>query len=300
MTVARLAGGPYRVASGDILQLEMPVVMRALAPEATVDGQSPGVHACRVSASGKLTLPTVGEIEAAGKSLGEIEAAAVAAYYPRYTVRRPAIVATVREHSTVKVSVTGAVANPGIHSLTSDERSLVGALMKAGGIVGQGASAVRVLSPGEGAAPEPVVLPVEDLNIPFLDVPLKGGEVVEVRRLDPQVFTVVGLVAGPGTFPYPPGARYSLLHALGFSGGLDPISSPRFVQVLRQDANGDIVTAMFDLDEGYEKAAALQIKQGDIIAVVETSATQFNRLTNTLLQSFLVQGALYAVLNSNN
>jgi len=57
---------------------------------------------------------------------------------------------------------------------------------------------------------------------------------------------------------------------------------------------------MFDLDEGYEKAAALQIKQGDIIAVVETSATQFNRLTNTLLQSFLVQGALYAVLNSNN
>ena len=198
------------------------------------------------------------------------------------------------------MSVTGAVANPGIHSLTSDERSLVGALMKAGGIVGQGASAVRVLSPGEGAAPEPVVLPVEDLNIPFLDVPLKGGEVVEVRRLDPQVFTVVGLVAGPGTFPYPPGARYSLLHALGFSGGLDPISSPRFVQVLRQDANGDIVTAMFDLDEGYEKAAALQIKQGDIIAVVETSATQFNRLTNTLLQSFLVQGALYAVLNSNN
>ena len=295
LVAARLPSGPYRVTAGDILQLEMPVVMRALSPVATTQGpaaQVPAPHVCRVTSAGKITLPTVGEIDAASKTLEEIESAAVAAYHPKYTVHRPSVVATVRDHVTVKVSVVGAVTSPGIHSLTSDEKSLVGALMKAGGIVASGAGAIRIIGrPGDDAA-KPIVLPVQGLNVAFADLALEGGETIEVLRLDPQVFTVVGLVSTPGTYPYPPGARFTLLHAIGFGGGLDIISRPRYVQVFRQDATGKILSATYDLDETWKVAAALQIKQGDIVAVVDTPTTQFRRFIAGLFTGGVIASAL--------
>ena len=91
IVAAKLCTSSYRVAPGDILQFEMPTVMRALSVDADGAGRT---HSCRVSSEGKITLPMVGEVEAAGKALDEIERTAVDAYYPRFAVHRPAIVAT--------------------------------------------------------------------------------------------------------------------------------------------------------------------------------------------------------------
>jgi protein involved in polysaccharide export with SLBB domain len=69
------------------------------------------------------------------------------------------------------------------------------------------------------------------MNIPFRDIALANGSVIEVEQINPQVFTVIGLVRRAGAFPYPPKARYTLLDALGFAGGVDEIIDPRFVRV---------------------------------------------------------------------
>lgn len=279
---ARLPAAQYTVAPGDILQFDMPSVMRALSVDAATTSRP---HLSRVSSEGKITLPMIGEIDASGQALEEIERAAVEAYHPRYSVYRPAIVATVKEYSQVKVSVRGAVVNPGIHSLASDEKSLVGALMKAGGFLRDGASAVRILRPGNEGATDPIVLPVEGLNLVFADVALAGGETVEVLGLDPKVFTIVGLVNRQGTYDYPPGAKFSLLEAIGFGGGLDQISSPHYVQIFREDASGEIVSATFDIDgDGFGQAAAVAIKPGDIVALADTPMTEFRRVVAGLFR----------------
>lgn len=133
--------------------------------------------------------------------------------------------------------------------------------------------------------PEAIVLPVQGLNIPFADVPLMEGDVIEVRRLNPAVFTVIGLVKNPNAFPYPPEAEYNLMQAIGFAGGIDPIANPRFVSIYRQDAKGEIVSAVFRVDKKFmAKSCAVKIKPGDIISVDITARTQFNLLIHQVLR----------------
>jgi protein involved in polysaccharide export with SLBB domain len=286
VTRARIPTGPYRVVPGDTLQLEM---LRMLEPQSPTH---PGEDArqefkYRVDAGGAIMLPIVGRFMAAGKSLSEIEADVVAAYYPKY-VRTPFPVhAAVLQYDMRRVSIVGAVARPGIYSLRHDEMSLVSLLMQAGGISEKGAAVIRITranGPGRQASRDrgfenaaiyargvsgdlPVrraaaavtngfegredtttlILPVKGLNIPFVDVALEEGDSVVVEWPREPFVTVVGLVNRPGNFPYPPTARYALIQAIGLAGGLDLVADPRYVSVYRLRSDGAIASVTVQL-----------------------------------------------------
>jgi protein involved in polysaccharide export with SLBB domain len=122
------------------------------------------------------------------------------------------------------------------------------------------------------------VLPVKGLNIPFEDVALSGGEVVEVESLPPQVFSVMGLVNKPGSFAFPPNGKFNLTTALALAGGLDEAAGPRYARVYRQDKNGKVVSALFMVDDDHLAVAAnVFLKPGDIVAVEQTSETKFRK-----------------------
>jgi protein involved in polysaccharide export with SLBB domain len=142
---AKIGGGPYRVVPGDVLELTMPAILRVVTAEGPGVSDQVTPYVCRVSEGGTIALPMVGEIKAAGKSLGQIESAVIDAYYPEYAVTRPSVVARVTEYRTAKVSVTGAVEKPGVYELRSDQMSLVALLMAAGGIIDEGASLIRII-----------------------------------------------------------------------------------------------------------------------------------------------------------
>jgi len=144
---AKISQGPYRVVPGEVIELTMPTILQVVTAEDPRVTEKATAYICRISESGTITLPAVGQIEAAGKSLAEIEAAVVDAYYPTYAVTRPSVFAKILEYKTVKVSITGAVAKPGIYSLRSDQMSLVALLMEAGGIVEDGAATIRIIHP---------------------------------------------------------------------------------------------------------------------------------------------------------
>jgi len=80
---AKIGVGPYRVVPGDVLELTIPAILQVVTVEQPelIDGVTP--YACRVSKSGFITLPIVGEIEVGGKTLAEIELAVIEAYHPR-------------------------------------------------------------------------------------------------------------------------------------------------------------------------------------------------------------------------
>ena len=202
--------------------------------------------------------------------------------------------ATVKEYRTYKVTVTGAVQEPGVYELRSDELSLVAALMKAKGFQQDGAVAVKIYGPGGKLSKEPLILPVEGLNIPFADVALKGGETIEVQRYSPQVVAVLGMVNRPGTFEYPPGMQYNLLQAVALAQGLDINSGPNYVQIYRQAPNGEILTATFDISgEGWAKAAGVKVKPGDVVYVADTPYTLTRRVLVHLARSVFHVGAYY-------
>ena len=141
---AKMSRGPYRVISGEVVELTMPAILRIVTAEDPRITGSAIPYICRVGQSGTIALPAVGEIEVAGKTLAEIEAAVVKAYYPAYAVTRPSVFAKILEYKTAKVSITGAVQQPGIYSLRSDQMSLVALLMEAGGIAKDGAATIRI------------------------------------------------------------------------------------------------------------------------------------------------------------
>jgi len=470
MVRAKIGGGPYRAVAGDALELTMPAVVRFIAAKELGSNNTVTPYISRVSASGNITLPIVGDIEAAGRTLSQIESDIIDAYYPKHVVTRPSVFARVLDYRTAKVSITGAVQTPGIYSLRSDQMSLVALLMEAGGIIDGGAALIRIMhsdqamsnneetviktaqqsfnrptglnemlplkpaadqviyneneippffrqavsssaigalatrqgdkrllteqagiannsqrpllvdrlawneplvspahterelfSPAEPvrygypesnlkntatgtkissnpeththylrlsakadevfgqdaaqiSAPNKIlrvqriteagrprksdslVLPIKGLNIPFADIELQDGDSVIVERLQPPLFTVMGLVNSPGNFPYPPDVQYTLMQAMGFAGGLNQIVEPRYATIYRLKRDGTSVSATFPI-KGHSKLADASntlIKPGDIVAVEHTPRT---RTALFLDRTFRINVGTYWSLN---
>jgi polysaccharide export outer membrane protein len=136
--------GPYRVVPGDILEFQMPAVLRVISTEFTewlkpVYGRRDyEPYLVRVTEEGYITLPIVGEIHVGGMTLSEIEATVIDAYYPKYVVNRPMVVCEVqkyqRENERV-FTVMGLVRNPNAFPYPPDvQYNLMEALAYAGGL----------------------------------------------------------------------------------------------------------------------------------------------------------------------
>lgn len=279
LTAAVMDPGPYQVVSGDVLKVRAPhsFFEASTGPVTGLARIQPGEHFARVADDGAIDVPLAGRIDAAGKTLRQLEAAIAEAVHPRYLTERPAVVVTVDEYHTVPVTVLGAVQEPGIHRLRSDELTLTGALTAAGGIAQSGslvigARRVKIYGADGAGAPTFVDLPIRGLNVPFYDAPLRGGERIEIERYEPDTFTVVGLVEKPGAYEYPPEVSYNLMQAIAIAGGIDRIANPPYATVFRKDLlTGEIVPATFSIDgNGLVASSAMPIKPGDVIAIQHT------------------------------
>jgi protein involved in polysaccharide export with SLBB domain len=161
---ARLTTGPCRVVPDEVIEFTMPAILRVV----TADGSDPSEETepfiCRVTNNGTVSLPVVGDVRVAGKTLGEIESVVAKAYYPDYMQTYPAIYAKVLEPKTYKVSISGAVDQPGIYQLRGDQMSIVALLMAAGGIVNEGAATISVERSQSSFSPLRMSMP--ESNIP--------------------------------------------------------------------------------------------------------------------------------------
>lgn len=194
--------GPYRVIRGDILELQMPAVLRVISSDLPewlrpVYGRSDiEPYLVRIKPAGTITLPIVGELRVAGQTLAQIEAATIDAYYPKYVVNPPMVVCEVKKYQ------------------------------------------------------------------------------MESQR----VFAVLGLVKASGVFPYPGDVQYTLMEALAFAGGLDMVADPRYLSIYRKDADGDLVSATFSVDDkAMIDSYATVIKPGDLVYVDHTLRTRTNQ-----------------------
>jgi len=126
----------YRVAAGDVLELQMPAILRELSSDSQDWLQKVEPYLCRVSDAGTITLPIVGKVPVAGKTLAEVESSAVNAYFPKYVHDLPAVVCRISEHRNERVfAVLGLVKKPNAFPYPANVRyNLMDALALAGGI----------------------------------------------------------------------------------------------------------------------------------------------------------------------
>jgi polysaccharide biosynthesis/export protein len=161
-------GSDYNIGANDLLDIE-------------VFGVPDLKRTVRVNSSGLVSLALVGQVALAGLTAQQAEERLVAAYGEKY-LQSPQVSVFIREFTTQRVTVEGAVARPGIYPITG-QITLLRAIALAGGGVqfakmdevmvfrgsGSGGGKVQSLvydldTIRDGAQPDPVVFP-EDVIV---------------------------------------------------------------------------------------------------------------------------------------
>ncbi|MFC1738351.1 polysaccharide biosynthesis/export family protein [Planctomycetota bacterium] len=126
----------YRVVAGDVLEFQMPAILRAISSDTPDWLQDVEPYLCRVTEAGTITLPIIGSICVNGMTLTQIESATVDAYYPEYVIHKPAVVCKVAEHLNERVfAVFGLVNKPDSYIYPPNAQyNLMEALAYAGGV----------------------------------------------------------------------------------------------------------------------------------------------------------------------
>ena len=133
----RFRAGPYQVVCGDLLEFQIPAVLRIVSSDLSGSFEDVEPYLCRVNDSGIIVMPIVGEIPVASRTLAEVESLVVDTYFPKYVVNRPMVVCEVTKYQSENervFTVMGLVNRPDAFPYPPDvQYNLMEALAFAGG-----------------------------------------------------------------------------------------------------------------------------------------------------------------------
>jgi polysaccharide export outer membrane protein len=267
----------YRIAAGDKVKVSV-----AQAEEVSGD--------YTVTEDGRILLPLVGQVEAAGMTEAQVAAKISSVLRAQY-LQAPEVIVTVTSFLGRKVTVTGAVARPGFYELRGGRETIMDLLTRAGGITDDASpkvyfspasdppggrqqiaaaadSRLQAVALMASTDQEPIEIDLTELyqgwTAPALQLPVRGGDVILVKE-GGQVY-VQGWVEDPKAYPLK--RAMTLTQAVAKAGGLHFGASPGDVMLLREDGNGVLREYHVDfsaLHSGSEKDVYLE--PGDHIYV---------------------------------
>jgi protein involved in polysaccharide export with SLBB domain len=220
-----------------------------------------------VDREGRVSLPEVGPLLVAGKSLAEVQQAVQKVLRSQF--RDISADVSLSRLRTIRVYVVGDVARPGAYDIRSLSTPL-NALFAAGGPTTQGS--LRILRHNRGNQPVQNV-DVYDLLLHGVrtDIQrLENGDTILVPSIGPEV-TVEGMVRRPAI--YEMRDEKSLSDVLTLAGGLLPTATLRHIEVQRVVAHDKRTMMSLDVQPETDPASiakqldSFQIQDGDKIRV---------------------------------
>lgn len=222
---AAAAGGDYRIAPKDQLTIE-------------VYGEKGLGGAVRVSETGTITLPFLGELPAAGLSPRELEEKIEAGLKGRYLLN-PRVTVSVSEFRGRQIAVMGAVNQPGAYPLKTNYTTVLGAISEAKGVKDGADRIAYVLRarPRDGE-PQPVTVDLDALlrsASSSHNVVVEAGDSVYVPEAN--VYYVAGEVEKRGVFTLR--RDTTLSKAITEAGGATKTAAIGNVKVIRTLPSGE-------------------------------------------------------------
>lgn len=190
-------------------------------PEMTVE--------TRVSESGTVTYPLIGEIKVGGKTIQAAEQTVAQALTKGGFVKKPQVNIVLLQVRGNQVAVLGMVNRPGRYPLETFNTHLSEIIATAGGVSPIAGNGTAVLSGTRDGKPYKYELDIASL---FLnekkaeDVMVNNGDVIYVTPGN-QV-SIIGQVARPGRFALE-NAKMNVVDALALSGGMVPTAADTIV-----------------------------------------------------------------------
>jgi polysaccharide export outer membrane protein len=169
----------------------------------------------RVNQEGKITLPLIGEIPLAGLTTSALEDS-LRKRFDEY-LYNPQIGVYVKEYRSQRISVMGAVRNPGVFQLTGP-KTLVDLLAMSGGLNERASGVIHVYrQEREGRHTYVVDLLALADNPGLVNMPVHPGDVINLPEAG--TFFVDGSVGRPGSYPLT--RSHTLTQALATAGGVN-------------------------------------------------------------------------------
>lgn len=190
----------------------------------------------RVSEDGSITLPLLGEVKVQGLTKTGLEKKLSELLEKEY-LHNPQVTVFIREHQSTRVSVLGAVRNPGLYELLGRE-TLMQIISQAGGLTTEAGDEIIIMRQRADGKSNSLRISIDDLFVKgdaTLNVPLQPNDIVNVP-IDKTVFVyVMGQVRNPGALEVKRSNIPTLLQAIAQAGGFSERASKGRVLIKRKD-----------------------------------------------------------------
>ena len=169
ITAPSTASADYRISSNDLMEFDVFGV-----PDMKRD--------VRVNASGEISLPLIGQVKVAGLTAQAAEQLIAAKYEEKY-LRDPQVSLFIKEFTTQRVAIEGAVTRPGIYPMTG-QLTLLRALALSGGFAPYAdINQIVVYRSGAGGAREQATYDLDKVRSgQEMDPDIRSDDVIVVQR----------------------------------------------------------------------------------------------------------------------
>ncbi|MDA2923073.1 polysaccharide export protein [Acidobacteria bacterium AH-259-L09] len=266
----------YRLGSGDLI-------------EVSVFGVENFTHNLRINSRGEINLPFIGAVRAAGLTPAELEEQLKSSLDGRL-IRNPQVSVFVKEYRSQPVFVLGAVKQPGQYQ-TFQQLNLIDVIAMAGGLIVERAAdhalvqrrvSVSADERSNGGTNDVTNTPqtlkvdlralLEDGDL-SLNIPIRGGDVIQIPERKVELFYVVGEVNRAGAFEMPQQNDVFVSQALAWAGG--PMKTAKMNKgiLVRYDGKGgrqEMAVNFSDIIKGKESDFLVQAS--DIIFIPGSTA----------------------------
>jgi polysaccharide export outer membrane protein len=300
--LSRFAGPPVsneRIDRGDVLEVS---IAAALGADAITR------FPVRVGETGDAFLPEIGSLPLAGLELLGGEQMIAAACVHRGLYRQPQVTVTMRQKAINRLTVVGAVRDPGVYELPRQASYLMSALVAAGGLADDAGTGVEIRRPAlaghgdratlasyqSGSSETAGIQSADDakyaaeghVQVVRLDLAnethlgptgnyLGDGTVIRVERRHPEPVQVIGLVRKAGQYDYPVNHELRVLGAIAMAGGLTHQVADK-VYVIRKTEEAGNPTVLIEVSLHRAKrhiGENLRLAPGDIVSIEHTPIT---------------------------
>jgi polysaccharide biosynthesis/export protein len=246
----------------------------------------------RVDQQGDVTLPILGIMHVAGKSVPEARAQIQKSLSDSQILNDPQVNLAVLEYTAPEVTIIGEVASPGRYPLLVS-RKLVDVLALAGGTSVSAGNEVQITR--GGADPKSVTVHYSKATRSLANTGelVHPGDTVQVRRAG--IVYVMGAVTRPGGYVMQEDGTLTVLQAIALANGTSLPASVRNIYLLRHDAGGTPVSIPIPLDKmSHGKRADLLLQATDVL-YVPTSKVKAVILNSQGITAAAASASIYTV-----
>ena len=220
----------------------------------------------QVTDHGRIKLPLLEEVDVLGLTQGELESKLNKLFMEKKLFQNPSVTVLVVERQSQRMSILGAVANPGRYELLGRQK-LLHVVAEAGGFTAF-AGQITLIREQQ----DPLNITIDELvsGDERFNLPLQPNDIVYVRPVEMVLIFVGGAVRNPGALEVPLSNIPTLYRAIIQAGGFTDRASKGNVKIKRLSETGEeiiIPVNAKDIEKG--DMPDVELKEGDVIIVAD-------------------------------